>query len=87
MKKGKTPKLGKRVKIRWVDIENNTNTQLSKLKLPIAENEGVLVEWDAEDPSGVRRACLRSGVYLSDPDQLGDYLIIPMGVIIDWSYL
>lgn len=87
MKKNKPPKLGKRVKISWADIESNSNTRPASLKLPVAENEGVLTEWNHRDPCGLKRCCLRTGIFVGDTDQLGDYLIIPMGVIIDWSYL
>ena len=86
-KTARRPEIGRRVVITWADIEANANARPASLKLPVCQSEGVLTEWNTRDPSGLRRCVLRNGLFLDEPDLLGDYLILPQGVIIEWSYL
>lgn len=82
----RTPKPGDVVRITWWDIQTSTNEKLSGVGLPSAWCMGVVVEWDAPDPSGLNRTVLQHGAF-NGPDDKCDYSEFPQGVITEWELL
>ena len=81
----RTPVPGDVVRVVWWDIQTHTNTRIEGAGLPSAWSIGLVIEWDAPDPSGLRRTILQHGCFDGE-NQDSDFSEFPQGTITSWKF-